>query len=234
MEHTIIGHATIVKKEPSLRPTPKRSRGFVAPKRNPNKFMGRPKKELAGNVYGQLTVVRFAYIRNGSTYWKCICSCGKDKIIIKRSLELGMQSCGCLTKILMSKRSKGNKHSSLAIGVSPFNSIHSSYRSQAKVRGIEFDTSLEFKEEFRKITKLNCHYCGIEPAQIKQAKNKSGYENAYVYNGLDREDSEKGYIFGNVVPCCYACNLAKSDHTEVEFKIWLERAYKHMVKNGSN
>lgn len=44
---------------------------------------------------------------------------------------------------------------------------------------------------------------------------------AEQYNGLDRVDSNLGYVAGNVVPCCRWCNQAKSSRPVGEFLTWL-------------
>ena len=44
--------------------------------------------------------------------------------------------------------------------------------------------------------------------------------------GLDRIDSDLGYVSGNVRPCCRQCNVAKNGYTEIEFKEWLGRVTK--------
>lgn len=52
--------------------------------------------DLSGNKYGLLTVIGFAEIRNGHTYWKCRCECGKVHIAESYNLRNGhTQSCGC-------------------------------------------------------------------------------------------------------------------------------------------
>lgn len=51
---------------------------------------------IAGNVYGRLTVEEFAGIRSGIRYWTCVCICGKIKVIAGVSLKRGRtKSCGC-------------------------------------------------------------------------------------------------------------------------------------------
>lgn len=53
-------------------------------------------KNLKDQPFGQLTVLHFAYIRQGNAYWSCQCSCGKIRIIAAHSLKRGMsKSCGC-------------------------------------------------------------------------------------------------------------------------------------------
>jgi hypothetical protein len=77
----------------------------------------------------------------------------------------------------------------------------------ARRRGKEFN--LDFESVSAMITG-NCHYCGID-GQL----------------GLDRIDSDKGYIEGNVVSCCKTCNFAKRTMTEQEFYSWIDRIALH-------
>ena len=61
-------------------------------------------KSIVGQKFGMLTVVKYAYTKNFSTYWECICDCGTPKIISKPNLLSGKtKSCGCLTKELSSR-----------------------------------------------------------------------------------------------------------------------------------
>ncbi len=53
-------------------------------------------KNISGNVYGRLTVIELAYIRNHRSYYKCQCICGKENIVRKDHLTSGRTvSCGC-------------------------------------------------------------------------------------------------------------------------------------------
>ncbi len=67
-------------------------------------------------------------------------------------------------------------------------------KASAKKRGIEFSLTVE---ELATAREGNCSYCG-HPTSVLGA-------------GLDRSDSSKGYIPGNVVPCCPDCNAIRSD-----------------------
>lgn len=104
-----------------------------------------------------------------------------------------------------------------------FNSLFGSYKKSANERGILFNLS---KEEFAVFTKEDCHYCGTEPNSNKWSNgNKEKQLNAppYVYNGLDRVDSSKGYEIGNIVACCATCNRMKLDH---EYNFFIEHIEK--------
>jgi hypothetical protein len=84
-------------------------------------------------------------------------------------------------------------------------------KSAAKSRGV--DCSISFSEYVTLIANQPCYYCGGVLPQ-------SGY-------GVDRINAGIGYVTGNVRPCCGDCNTAKSDMTEIEFKIWALRLANH-------
>lgn len=53
--------------------------------------------DLTGQVFSRLTVINYAYSRNGRTYWHCRCECGNEKNIMGKELKNGnIRSCGCL------------------------------------------------------------------------------------------------------------------------------------------
>lgn len=53
-------------------------------------------EDLAGQVFGELTVLERAESNGGRTRWKCRCSCGKETVVTARNLKAGRtKSCGC-------------------------------------------------------------------------------------------------------------------------------------------
>lgn len=87
---------------------------------------------------------------------------------------------------LLRRRITNNRHAHTPKG------RYVKYKSRAKENGREFKLS---REEFIQLFISNCHYCGSENAR-----------------GIDRIDSDKGYIEGNVLPCCSICNFMKKNH----------------------
>lgn len=87
------------------------------------------------------------------------------------------------------------------------------YRSNAKKRKIEFALSVE---EFEQITEQPCHYCG---------GNSQDFDERSRGNGIDRKDSNKGYVFDNCVPCCATCNFIKNNTPYKDFIMFIRRAY---------
>lgn len=65
-----------------------------------------------GKQQGKLTVLHKSKNRTGYGYikWVCQCDCGNIKEISGAQLQKGTKSCGCLSKEINSKRSKGNEY----------------------------------------------------------------------------------------------------------------------------
>lgn len=54
-------------------------------------------KDLAGEKFSRLKVIKYAYTRNKRAYWLCECVCGNTKVVSTTDLKTGnTQSCGCL------------------------------------------------------------------------------------------------------------------------------------------
>lgn len=181
-------------------------------------------KDIIGKRFGRLLVKQRGQnlihpSQRESVMYLCICDCGKKKNICGTRLRLGRtNSCGCLAKELTIKRNRK------AQGQSSFNSTYCEYKFQAKRRGFIFDIS---KDEFKKITQQNCHYCGVEPSNV--CKERKGNGN-YVYSGIDRVNSSFGYLADNCVPCCGWCNTMKRHYTKEQFKEQIIRLYHYINK----
>lgn len=102
-------------------------------------------------------------------------------------------------------------------GESSFARLVRQYKANASRRGLEFCIS---KSDIRRITQSNCNYCGAEPKQIIQDKTSNG---SYIYNGIDRLNSDNGYTPDNCVAACKYCNKAKSNMTQEQWNEWLDR-----------
>lgn len=69
------------------------------------------KKNLTGQKFGRLTLLRFAYMKKrgkdkrNNSYWLCKCDCGEIKIVRISSLKVGnTKSCGCLNREKLTER----------------------------------------------------------------------------------------------------------------------------------
>ena len=91
------------------------------------------------------------------------------------------------------------------------------YKSGAYRRHLEFSLT---DSRFQELTEGSCHYCGTKPYRYVISGNDT-----YVYNGVDRMDSAKGYVIGNVVSCCAECNMMKNDTHYNDFMERIESIY---------
>lgn len=91
--------------------------------------------------------------------------------------------------------------------------LYCKYTGRARKEQKEFSLS---KEEFATMTSADCHYCGSPPQQ-SHYNRKTSNSGPYIYNGIDRVDSKKGYTVDNCVPCCKVCNFMKSNLMPEEF-----------------
>lgn len=183
--------------------------------------------DLVGQRFGRWTVqARAENNKWGNPCWLCQCDCGeRDVVVIGKCLRDGRsQSCGCLNRMVASLQLKRNPITPSGVlpsGKANFNRFFYRRKHDAKRRGLEWGLT---KGEVYSLTQQDCHYCGVEPQQICKGR---GYNGDFIYNGLDRFDNTKGYISGNVVPCCGTCNKAKLDTPPDEFKAWVCRVYEH-------
>jgi 5-methylcytosine-specific restriction endonuclease McrA len=124
-------------------------------------------------------------------------------------------SCGCYQKEMASKNCKitGEKSRKYSPIISSARAVWSHYKD------CDFET-------FYTLSQKQCFYCGREPHRtFNVAGSPSSTYNSinqisngdFIYNGLDRIDSNKGHIINNVVPCCWDCNIAKNDQSLNDF-----------------
>ena len=108
-----------------------------------------------------------------------------------------------------------------------FRHLYRSYSRHAESRGLAFELALE---QVSTILQLPCEYCAQGPSNIYRRNGRCPWQVAY--SGIDRIDNKRGYVLGNVVPCCAACNIAKNDMSLEQFREWLSRADTRLVIGG--
>lgn len=170
--------------------------------------------DLIGRRFGKLTAIRMTgTVRRGAlaqAQWLCRCDCGNEVTAIRNHLigEKGVRSCGC---------SRFGPKTGYGLGDAAVTEVMRWYRGSARNRGLSWGLT---RDDFKRLTSLDCHYCGTAPALIHRVSPTSG---EYVYNGLDRVDNTIGYTPANVVPCCQMCNFAKRDIPYDDFLGWIAR-----------
>jgi len=191
------------------------------------------KIDITGQRFGRLTVIR----QQGSnarreSLWLCRCDCGTEWVAIGANIRYGMtRGCGCErlgkrreNSMVLRRDAAGRlPRKYLGKGEAAFNFICNGLKTNARKRGLVLQLS---KEQLRRLFLGRCYYCGCPPRQgdTRAARRQNGI---FLYNGIDRLDSSRGYVLDNVVTACGACNRAKLAMSVSEFRDWLTRAYGH-------
>lgn len=178
--------------------------------------------ELIGKKFNRLTIIEFVERQqNNRLIFKCKCDC-KDETIVSveyQTLKSGRtKSCGCFRNEQVSKLGKSRRLNS---GEASRNHLYIDYKYRAKKHDIKFNLDII---QFTDLTQQNCSYCNRLPSQSIKCKTSFG---EFIYNGIDRVDSNKGYIQNNCVTCCKFCNASKSNLTEQEFLNKVKQIYEH-------
>lgn len=169
-----------------------------------------------GERFGKL-VVKSVYRDNKNRRYmaECACDCGSIKANASfKNLQRGSTThCGC---------SPDNSNRGLSEGIACRNALIASYKHNAKKRKLPF---LLTEKECIKLFEGDCYFCGQPPSEILTRKNAKG---SYKYSGIDRINSDEGYILGNVASCCTACNYLKVNRTNASFIGHIKRIYTHL------
>lgn len=180
-------------------------------------------KHLEDLKFGKLTVKKRHHKDNkNNVYWYCICECGKEKIARGSHLVSGnITSCGCNAGINMIKLAQKRPPGEAGFMVLYRNIMHG-----AKKRNLEFNLTTDF---VKKLTSLNCHYCNSIPICFRSENSKFMKRyGTYKYNGIDRIDSNIGYIESNCITACKFCNVMKMDLSYNHFLTLIKTIYNNL------
>jgi hypothetical protein len=172
------------------------------------KKSGPKAKDLTGRKFSLLTVIERVDNQGEKVAWRCICDCGVETTMQAIALTSGhTKSCGC--------RGKEKAHGFIS-------QMYANYRGAATRRNLNFE--LKFVE-FSDLIKQNCHYCKSLPiSKENRADVKRGaFKEIIPINGIDRINSDIGYMTTNCVPCCSICNRAKASMSYTDFITWINR-----------
>jgi hypothetical protein len=111
--------------------------------------------------------------------------------------------------------------------------VYRNYKVHAKQLNVMFDLSYDV---WIALTQQACIYCGEPPSNRTRPcrlMRKHSIHPDFVYSGLDRVDTTKGYTLDNVVPCCKHCNRSKAKRTQADFISWIFKAHKHLSEKSA-
>lgn len=170
--------------------------------------------DITGQTYGKLTAINYDKIKTTykNSYWVCKCVCGNIVSVSLCHLRSGhTKSCGC------SKTENTVKHGKS--GTAEYGLLVSA-RHRAKISGLDFN--LELSDI---VIPDRCPIFGN-----KFHKNPDRRDSP----SLDRIDSDKGYIKGNVWVISRRANIIKNDATPAELRMIADAVEDKLneVRNG--
>lgn len=165
-------------------------------------------KNLTNKTFNSLTAIhpvetpKHIVSKSRSVWWLCKCTCGNERIVRSTELTRGhTKSCGCMNKYNNSRKYKG-------VGLIA-QSVFSHIKWGAEKRGIEFDLTKEYLWNLYNSQEGKCYYTDLE-IELNTRNNKKTAS-------LDRIDSCKGYLEGNVVWVHKNINIMKNVFSKDEF-----------------
>jgi hypothetical protein len=171
---------------------------------------------------GQLKVVAEAPPTVKANGWKqtnvrvhCRCNGPNSDFVVPAATlrSGGKKSCGCVSLSSPSYRPHPNRE---------WGRILKQYSNNHP----DFALCLE---QVKYICSQPCFYCGGPRSnKLKGRRYRlSTGRTVLLYSGVDEVIHGKGHVVGNVLPCCYFCNMAKSDST---LEDWCQYAHKDIFE----
>ncbi len=152
---------------------------------------------IIGKRFGYLTVIGLDHIKHHSTWWKCVCDCGKETVVYRGALTSGdIISCGCYHQEHNSEFSK--KH-----GLSS----HPLYKIWS---GIVQRCTNKNAENYKRYGGRGITICDEWRNNFQSFYDWSlsnGYSKSLT---IDRKNNEKGYSPDN---CRWSTTMVQSNNT---------------------
>jgi hypothetical protein len=178
------------------------------------------KRKTIDNVLGKkiniYEVLEFSYNKKNSNFYECKCLNCDSISVVKINLIKTNKSCkNC------------RQYGSEPTEQSQIKYKFDQYKRGAKERNLIFELS---EKDFKKITIKNCFYCNGEPKPRKYYNSKN-LNKTISLNGIDRIDSNFGYILKNCIPCCEMCNKMKMAYKQSDFLEQIKKIYNNLLIN---
>lgn len=150
-------------------------------------------RDITGQKFNRLTALNYV----GGSKWQFGCECGN---LVTRPISHVLYNRGTggtkscgCLKKELDRANRKPRESEL----------WRKFKANTKTRGLDLAISYDL---FTNLVNQPCSYCCSLPL-----------------NGIDRVDNTRGYVLGNVQPCCRICNRAKREMPIRDFKTWIDR-----------
>jgi hypothetical protein len=195
-----------------------RSRGLI---RGLIQVKAKRAKRREGTRQGRLIMLERSVTGDGVCVWKCLCDCGTTKVIRNDALKgiKGTRSCGCLLRERTHAVGKSNRfwrgYEELPSG------LFNNYRTNAQLKGIVFDMSIEGAWKLFETQKRRCALTGLLLVFPSKANASDGTAS------LDRIDPVRGYTEDNVQWVHKWINILKAGLSDNDLLTIVKAIYEH-------
>lgn len=173
--------------------------------------MNKNAKDLIGQKFGKLTVVKLIGLNKRSArIWECLCDCGNTiSGLDTNTLKRHSKSCGCIRAANALKKRTGTKNI-------PGYYI-CSVKKGAESRNFEYSVTNEYLQKTLEDQNFKCILSGRD--LLMEVSNTHHLTGEWGKNtgSIDRIDSTKGYVEGNIQWIHKDLQSPKSSKTNQEF-----------------
>lgn len=179
------------------------------------------KKYIKGYKHHDLVLVKIVGIERENNIWKCRCKCGRYRNLSVRHFH---QASHCGNRIHHRSSGKGNHRWN---GVGDLDGLYfSGLRTKAKKKKIKFTVTKEYLWDLFLKQNKTCPYTGYK---LKFKVNCKEINNHSKTTSLDRINSSKGYIKGNVEWVHKHVNIMKNVYSKKYFLKLIKDIYKNKI-----
>jgi len=144
--------------------------------------------------------------KDGRWYKPCP-SCGAEQSYLRRNYAVMSHKEGKECKSCSNKKPENNAHKGWIKGVLRSSFVYK-YEAQADIRGLDWDVTFEYLADVLIEQDFKCSLTGWDIDAMEVNKNTAS---------LDRIDSSKGYVEGNVQWVHKMVNMCKQQYSQEEF-----------------
>ena len=151
--------------------------------------------------------VEYPYKGEDGRWYKPCPSCGEEQSYLRHSYALSSYNEGKECKSCSNKRPENNAHKGWVKDVIRTSFCYK-YEAQADLRGLDWGVTFEYLADLLIEQDFKCALTGWDIDAMEVNKNTAS---------LDRIDSSKGYIEGNIHWVHKMVNMSKQSYTQEEF-----------------
>lgn len=178
-------------------------------------------KDYTNSKYGRLTFLSYSHSDGKASWWKVKCDCGKECLMRSSNIRnTSNVSCGCY------RRRKAKEHNAFRGSGELGSSFLSAIKSRARYKQIEISEDLTIEYLWELFLKQN-RKCPLSGELLILPTHYRPRWNLTTNISLDRIDSNKGYLPGNVQWVTKQVNFMKQSLSQEDFILLCQKIVSH-------